>query len=115
MKEQGWHGPPGNQDLPNQPFQNVASSCDCNQQCIGESDCEYWVYEEANGNCWLKKNFEKIIETPGQISGLKGFEFQKMILIMLSFIYTGVSISSYHIFPSSYLLGWTTESRRGRR
>ena len=81
MKGQGWHGPPGNQDLPNQPFQNVASSCDCNHQCIGESDCEYWVYEEANGNCWLKKNFEKIIETPGEISGLKGFEFQQFILI----------------------------------
>ena len=77
MKGQGWHGPPGDQDLPNQPLQNVAASCDCNLHCISESDCEYWVYIEANRNCWLKKNFEKIIETPGEISGLKSM---KMIM-----------------------------------
>ena len=81
MKGQGWHGPPRSQDLPNQPMQNVASPCDCNDRCIGELDCEYWVYQEVSRNCWLKKNFEKIIETAGEISGLKSIQFQKLILI----------------------------------
>ena len=85
MKGQGWHGPSGNQDLPNQPLQNVASSCDCNDRCIVELDCEYWVYQEANKNCWLKKNFEKIIETHGEISGQKSIQFKVLLLLQYYF------------------------------
>ena len=59
------------QNLPNQPLNNIDSSRDCAEDCRKESACEYWVYVESIGACWLKREFEEVVENSDCISGWK--------------------------------------------
>ena len=59
------------QNLPNQPIKNVPDACECDQKCSHENSCEYWVHVEDSGDCWLKRNFENVVEDSNCISGLK--------------------------------------------
>ena len=68
---ENWMGLSGNQNLPNQPLEEIKSACDCDDQCTNESDCEYWVYVASSNACWLKKNFDRVIKDSNCISGRK--------------------------------------------
>ena len=59
------------QNLPNQPLDDVISSCECDEKCSQESDCEYWVYDESSRACWLKRDFERVEKNSNSISGWK--------------------------------------------
>ena len=59
------------QNLPNQPLNNIDSSRDCAEDCRKESDCEYWVYDESSRACWLKRDFERVEKNSNSISGWK--------------------------------------------
>ena len=61
----------GDQNLANQPLQDVDSSCDCNKFCSEEDDCAYWVYVASSRECWLKRNFKEVVEDKKCISGRK--------------------------------------------